>query len=166
MPRQDTMHYDPWAVSSEDGAADTQDNELDLTDCFADESVPATPYIQSGPGWITQTKARVFIHGFNRPIHEVHAQAYRALRAHNTVEPHLGLDRSSGQCCIDDVRSQPIDSDEGYEAAEQNGRGPRYPEIIQYLLQFRDRIQQKDMVYLIVDNRDPGEVPYWPAFEK
>ena len=22
------------------------------------------------------------------------------------------------------------------------------------------------MVYLIVDNRDPGEVPYWPAFEK
>ena len=42
------MDYDPWAVSSEDGAADVQDNELDLTDCFADESVPATPYILAG----------------------------------------------------------------------------------------------------------------------
>ena len=69
---------------------------LDLADCFADESVPATPYIQSGTGWITQAKARMFIHGCNRPTNEVHAQAYRALRAPNVVEPHLGMDRSLG----------------------------------------------------------------------
>ena len=51
--------------------------------------------------------------------------------------------------------------DEGYEAADLSGRGPNYPEVIQCLLQLQDdRIQQHDMVYLIVDNRDPGEVPY------
>ena len=152
------MHHDPWAISSED--------EFDLTDCFAEDSVPATPYIQASPGWITEAKARMFIHGCKRPVNEVRAQAYRALRAPNTVEPHLGLDRSLGQVCIDDVRSLPIDRDEGYETADQTGRGPNYPAIIQCLLQFQARIQCQDMIYLIVDNRDPGEVPYWPAFEK
>ena len=99
------MHHDPWAISSED--------EFDLTDCFAEDSVPATPYIQASPGWITEAKARMFIHGCKRPVNGVRAQAYRALRAPNTVEPHLGLDRSLGQVCIDDVRSLPIDRDEG-----------------------------------------------------
>ena len=162
------MHYDPWAVSSEDGAADTQDNELDLTDCFADESVPATPYIQSGTGWITQAKARVFIHGCNRPLNEAHAQAYRALRALNTVEPHLGLDRSLGQSCIDDVRSQPVDRDEGYETAEQTGRGPNYPEIIQCLLPFQDRILQKDSTGWTASGKNRclvghGQSPEWAS---
>ena len=152
------MHHDPWAVSSDD--------DLDLTDCFEEDSVPATPYIQSGTGWITKNKARMFTHGCKRPVNEVRAQAYRALRAPDTVEPHLGLDRSLGHVCIDDVRSLPIDRDEGYATAEQTGRGPNYPEIIQCLLQFQARILQKDMIYLIVDNRDPGEVPYSPAFEK
>ena len=136
------MYYDPWAVSSEDGEADTQDNELDLADCFADESAPATPYIQSGTGWITQAKARMFIHGCNRPTNEVLAQAYRALSAPNIVESHLGMDRSLGQCRIDDVRSQPVDRDEGYESVDQSGRGPNYPEVIQSLLQFQDRISR------------------------
>ena len=66
----------------------------------------------------------------------------------NTVEPHLGLDRSLGQVCIDDVRSLPIDRDEGHETAEQTGRGHNYPEIIQCLLQFQARILHKDMIYL------------------
>ena len=147
-----------WAVSS--------DEEFDLADCFEDEGVPATPYIQASTGWITKAKARMFIHGCNRPVNEVCAHAKKALRAPNTIEPHLGLDQSLGQVCIDDVRSLPIDRDEGYETAEQSGRGPNYPAIIQCLLQFQARIRGKDMIYLIVDNRDPGEVPHWPAFEK
>ena len=85
-----------------------------------------------------------------------YVHAYQALRAPNTVEPHLGLDRSLGQVCI---RSLPIDRDEGYATAEQSGQGPNYPAIIQCLLQFQTRIRGKDMIYLIVDNRDPGEVP-------
>ena len=36
--QQSTMHHDPWAASSEE--------EFDLADCFEDEGVPATPYIQ------------------------------------------------------------------------------------------------------------------------
>ena len=152
------MHHDPWAVSSED--------EFDLTDCFEEDHAPATPYIQASAGWITKAKAQMIIHGCKRPVDEVRAQAYKALRALNTVEPHLGLDRSLGQVCINDVRSLPIDRDEGYETAEQAGRGPNYPAIIKCLLQFQARILCKDMIYLIVDNRDPGEVSSWPAFEK
>ena len=119
------MHHDPWAVSSED--------EFDLTDCFEEDHVPATPYIQASAGWITKAKAQMIIHGRKRPVDEVRAQAYKALRALNTVEPHLGLDRSLGQVCINDVRSLPIDRDEGYETAEQAGRGPNYPAIIKCL---------------------------------
>ena len=90
MPRQADRDYDPWAVSSEDGEAHMQDDDLDLADCFADEGALPTPYIQSGTGWITKAKARMFIHGRNRPLNEVHAHAYRALRTPNIVETHLG----------------------------------------------------------------------------
>ena len=94
------------------------------------------------------------------------AHTYKALCAPNTSEPHLGLDQSLGQVCIDGVRSLPIDRNEGNETAEQSGRGPNYPAIIQCFLQFQARIRGKDMIFLLVDNRDPGEVPHWPAFEK
>ena len=112
------MHHDPWAVSSKD--------EFDLTDFFEEDHVPATPY--TGTGWIRKAEAQMFIHGCKRPVNEVHAQAYKALRALNTVEPHLGLDRSLGQVCIDDVRSQP--TDEGYKTAERTDGAlttQRYP---------------------------------------
>ena len=114
------MHHDPWAASSE--------AEFDLADCFEEEGVPATPYIQASAGWITKAKARMFVHGCDRPEHEARAHAYHALRAPNTVEPHLGLDQSLGQVRIEDVRSLPIDRDEGYATVEQSGQGPNYPE--------------------------------------
>ena len=59
------------------------------------------PYIQASTGWITKAEARMFIHGCNRPVNEVRAHAYQGLRGPNTVEPHLGLDQSLGQVCID-----------------------------------------------------------------
>ena len=137
-----------------------------LTSLTASKMKECLRHPTSSTGWITKAKARMFIHGCNRPANEVRAHAYQALRAPNTVEPHLGLDQSLGQVCIDDVRSLPIDRNEGYATAEQSGHGPNYPAIIQCLLQFQTRIRGKDMIYLIVDNRDPGEVPHWPAFEK
>ena len=73
-----------------------------------------------------------------------YVHAYQALRAPNTVEPHLGLDRSLGQVCIDDVRSLPVDRDDGYATAEQTGQGPNCPAITQCLLQFQTRIRGKD----------------------
>ena len=152
------MHHDPCAISSEE--------EFDLTDCFEDGSIPATPHIQASTGWLTKAKARMFIHGCKLPVNDVLAQAYRALRAPNIVEPHLGLDKTLGQVRVEDVRSLPIDRDEGYATTEQIGGSPDYPAIVQCLLQFQTRIRCKDMIYLIVDNRDPGEVPYWPAFEQ
>ena len=84
----------------------------------------------------------MFVHGCDRPENEVRAHAYHALRAPNTVEPRLGLDQSQGQVRIEDVRSLPIDRDEGYATVEQSGQA---------------RIQGKDMIYLIVDNRDQGK---------
>ena len=134
--QQSTMHRDPWEVSSEE--------DFDLADCFEDEGVPATPYIHASTGWITKAKARMFIHGCKRPEKEVRAHAYQALRAPDTVEPHLGLDRSLGQVRIDDVRSLPVGRDDGYATAEQTGQGPNYPAIIQCLLQFQTRIRGKD----------------------
>ena len=100
MSRQDPLSYDPWAVSSEDDGADMQDNELDLTDCFADASAPPTPYIQSGTGWITHAKAHMFIHGCKRPANEVHAQTYGALSAPNRVETYLGMLGLSIRCHV------------------------------------------------------------------
>ena len=95
---------------------------------------------------------------------------FRCVGAHDLGAPTLDpcgagtvLSVRAQRSCI---RSQPIDRDEGYETIDQSGRGPNYPEVIQCLLQYQDRISQKDMVYLIVDNRDPADVPHWPAFEK
>ena len=51
-----------------------------------------------------------------------------------------------------------------YDRCRLIGMKANYPAIIQCLLQFQARIQRQDMIYLIVDNRDPGEVPYWPAW--
>ena len=38
------------------------------------------------------------------------------------------------------------------------------PTIIQTLISHRDLIVNNHMIYLIVDNRAPAPVPYWPAF--
>lgn len=110
------MYHDPWEASSEE--------EFDLTECFEEDIVPATPYIQASTGWITKAKAQLFIHGGKHPVNEVRAQAYRALRAPNAIEPHLGLDRSLGQICVEDVRSLPIDRDEGYSTKNRLGETP------------------------------------------
>ena len=163
MSWQGAVPFDPWAVSNDDDTNDMQDSELDLTDCFDDASAPATAYIQSGTGWITQAKAHMFILGCKKSVNEVYAQTYRALDAPNRVEPYLGMDRSLGPCRVEDVRSQPVDRDDGYETMDRSGQGPKYTEVVRCLLQYEDRINRNDMVYLIVDNRNPADVPHWPA---
>ena len=158
--------FDPWAPRSDDDMHDIQDHELDQMDCLDDESAPATPYIQSSTGWITQAKAHTFVHGCRSSPNEAQAQAYRALCAPNRVETFLGMDHSLGQCRVEDVRSQPVDQDEGYETMDPFGHVPNHAEIVRCLLQHQDLIDRSDMIYLIVDNRSPEEVPYWPAFAR
>ena len=46
---------------------------------------------------------------------------------------------------------------------DQSGQGPKFTEIFRCFLQYADRINSNDMVYLIVDNRDPVDVPHWPG---
>ena len=47
---------------------------------------------------------------------------------------------------------------------ETEGELPDTTAIIQTLISHRDLIMNNHMIYLIVDNRTPAAVPYWPAF--
>ena len=76
------------------------------------------------------------------------------------------MDRSLVPCRVEDVRSQPVERDEGYETMDQSGQGPKYTEVVRCLLHFADRINRNDMIYLIVDNRNPADVSHWPSFAK
>ena len=100
------------------------DNDLDLMDYSDEEYVQITPYIQSSPGWITRAKAHAFIHGCRSTDNDAKTQAYQALRTPNSAQSFLGLDHALGQCRTDDVRSQPIDKDAGYDTVDQSGHAP------------------------------------------
>ena len=63
-------------------------------------------------------------------------------------------------------RSQPVDKNEGYETMDPTGHVPDHAEIVRCLLQYQDIIDQSDMIYLIVYNRDPADVPHWAAFAR
>ena len=60
--------------------------------------------------------------------------------------------------------AQPADRDAGYQAAERQGKGPDTAAIVASLLQHKELIESRGMVYMIVDNRAPEEVEHWPAF--
>ena len=51
------------------------------------------------------------------------------MRTPNPVQTFLGLDHSLGQCRAEDVRSQPVDRDEGYDTTDPSGHVPNHTEI-------------------------------------
>ena len=59
---------------------------------------------------------------------------------------------------------QPSKKDDGYATLETEGDLPDTTAIIQTLMSHRDLIMNNQMIYLIVDNRMPADVPHWPAF--
>ena len=162
----DPPFRDPWAVSDQedDTMADCADCDLNIMDVSEDETSNLVSYPTSGPGWITQAKQQAFLHGCRHTDHLAKAQAFRAVHTPTVVQSFLGLDSGLGPCQIADVRSQPLDQDPGYPAAERHGRGPKTSAIVASLLRRKELIESCNMVYLIVDNRAPEEVAHWPAF--
>ena len=100
----------------------------------------------------------MFIHGCKRPENEVRAHTYQALRAPNTVKPHLGLDRSLGQVCmIMSVRCQLIGM-AGTQLPSKRAKDPTTLHDYSVPSPVQTRIWGKNIIHLIVDNRDPGDV--------
>ena len=67
---------------------------------------------------------------------------------------------------LSDVRAQPPKLDRGYATQQKDAEGdlPDMTAIIHTLMLHRELIARSHMIYLIVDNRSPEDVPYWPAF--
>ena len=67
---------------------------------------------------------------------------------------------------MSDVRAQPPKQDQGYDTQQKEAEGdlPDMTAIIHTLMLHRELIVRNRMIYLIVDNRSPAEVPHWPAF--
>lgn len=156
MSWQAAASFDPWAPHDD---VDMLDNDLGLMDYSDEEYVQITLYKQSSPGWITQAKAHAFIHGCRSTEGDAKKQAYQALRTPNSAQSFPGLDHTLGQCKV-------VDKDAGYDTSDQSGHVPDHAAIVRRLLQHQDLIDQCDMVYLIVDNRSPTQVDYWPAFAR
>ena len=82
----------------------------------------------------------------------------------DTLSSPFGLDSARPTLGLSDVRAQPSKKDDGYSTLETEGDLPDTTAIIQTLMLHRDLIMNNQMMYLIVDNRMPADVPHWPAF--
>ena len=82
----------------------------------------------------------------------------------DTLSSPFGLDSACPTLGLSDVRTQPPKKDEGYPALETEGDLPDTTAIIRTLMSHRDLIMNNQLIYLIVDNRMPADVPHWPAF--
>ena len=78
----------------------------------------------------------------------------------------FGLDSARPALVLSDVRAQPPKQDQGYATQQKDADGdlPNMTAIIHTLMLHRELIVGNHMIYLIVDNRSPAEVPHWPAF--
>ena len=78
----------------------------------------------------------------------------------------FGLDSARPALVLSDVRAQPPKQDRGYATQQKDAEGdlPDMTAIIHTLMLQRELIARSHMIYLIVDNRLPEDVPYWPAF--
>ena len=82
----------------------------------------------------------------------------------DTLSSPFGLDSACPTLGLSDVRAQPPKKDDGYPTLETEGDLPDPTAIIRTLMSHRDLIMNNQMIYLIVDNRTPADVPHWPAF--
>ena len=76
----------------------------------------------------------------------------------DTLSSPFGLDSACPTLGLSDVRAQPPKKDDGY--SETEGDLPDTTAIIRTLMLHRDLIMNNQMIYLIVDNRTPADVPH------
>ena len=149
------MSHDPWMEDS---------NSLDLTDTT--ETGVRAPFVftRNHADWLTTDGQACFARGAGDSVAQSQNDAYAALTMKDTLSSPFGLDSARPTLGLTDVRAQPSKKDEGYAALETEGELPDTTAIIQTLISHRDLIMNNHMIYLIVDNRTPAAVPYWPAF--
>ena len=114
--------------------------------------------------WLTADGQANFARGTEASVTQSQEDAYAAMAMKDTLSSPFGLDSPRPTLGLSDVRAQPSKKDEGYAALETEGDLPDTTAIIQTLMLHRDLIMNNQMIYLIVDNRMPADVPHRPAF--
>ena len=149
------MSHDPWMEDS---------NSLDRTDSAEDRVHVPFAFTRDHADWLTADDQANFARGTEASVTQSQADAYAAMAMHDTLCSPLGLDSARPTLVLTDVRAQPSKKDDGYATLETEGDLPHTTAIIQTLMLHRDLITSNQMIYLIVDNRMPTDVPHWPAF--
>ena len=139
-------------------------NSLDLTDSAEDRVHVPIAFTRDHADWLTADGQANFARGTEASVTQSQADAYAAMVMHDTLCSPLGLDSARPTLVLSDVRAQPSKKDDGYATLEAEGDLPDMTAIIQTLMLHRDFIMSNQMIYLIVDNRMPADVPHWPAF--
>ena len=139
-------------------------NSLDLTDTTENGIHAPFVFTRDHADWLTMDGQACFARGTGDSVAQSQNEAYAALTMKDTLSSPFGLDSTRPTLGLTDVRAQPSKKDEGYAALETEGELPDTTAIIQTLISHRDLIMNNHMIYLIVDNRTPAAVPYWPAF--
>ena len=149
------MSHDPWMEDS---------NSLDLTEGLEDRVHVPFVYTRDHAEWLTADGQASFARGTEASVDQSQEEAYAAMAMKDTLSSPFGLDSACPTLGLSDVRTQPPKKDEGYPTLETEGDLPDTTAIIRTLMSHRDLIMNNQMIYLIVDNRMPADVPHWPAF--
>ena len=151
------MSQDPEEVES---------NPLDLNDGVDDRSQVPMAYTQAATDWLSEAGHALFAQSPAVSVSQVQADAHAALQMPDRLSSPFGLDSARPALVLSDVRAQPPKQDRGYATQQKDAEGdlPDMTAIIHTLMLQRELIVRSHMIYLIVDNRLPEDVPYWPAF--
>ena len=139
-------------------------NSLDLTDGLEDRVHVPFVYTRDHAEWLTADGQASFARGTEASVEQSQEDAYAAMAMKDTLSSPFGLDSACPTLGLSDVRAQPPKKDDGYPTLETEGDLPDTTAIIRTLMSHRDLIMNNQMIYLIVDNRMPADVPHWPAF--
>ena len=149
------MSHDLWREDS---------NSLDLTEGLEDRVYVPFVYTRDHAEWLTADGQASFARGTEARVNQSQEEAYAAMAMKDTLSSPFGLDSACPTLSLSDVRAQPPKKDEGYLTLKTEGDLPDTTAIIRTLMSHRDLIMNNQMIYLIVDNRMPADVPRWPAF--
>lgn len=138
-------------------------NALDIEPDLPDTSV--TCFSAHPTQWLTDSETRLFrCDAENDP--SAKDEACAAFQRSDSVRSFLGLDAPQAPLVYADVRAKPTDADPGYATTACQGGQPNLAKVVATLLTRAELIRNCQTLYLIVDNRPPSKVLYWPAFSE
>ena len=136
----------------------------DLADHREDQIRAPIAFSQATTDWLFTDGHDLFARGAQIEVSQAQANAYAALDLEDRLSNPFGLDSAQPTLKLADVRAQPPTLDKGYDTCQTEGDLPDMKAIIHALILQQDFITRNQMIYLIVDNRQPTAVPHWPAF--